>query len=480
MQGFSGAPGREGPPADVPPAGLRKIWTWGALIALGGFLLGFDTGVISGALLFIRPEFGLSPVQQGGVVSVLVLGALAGAPASRRLADRFGRRRALEAEGLVFLAGTVIAVFSPGYGTLLAGRLVLGLAVGAASATVPVYLSEIAPKDLRGRLLTLNQLMIALGVLVAYLVALAFSGSGDWRAMIAVGAIPGFAMVAAAVLVLPESGPWLLEHGRRDRAREVIASVTGPASADRLIERYERRTGEEAARRGPGETGARALREARLRPALAVGLALAALQQFAGINTVFYYAPTIIERTGLTASHAISYAIAIGVVNLLMTLVAVRAVERAGRRPLMLGSLAVMTVAMVLLGLSFAADWPSEVALAFMVVYIAGYAAGLGPVFWTLIGEIFPARARAAGSDASAAVNRASNVAVSLAFLPIAGAIGQGGTFWIFAAVSLLGLLFVVRCVPETEHRDPASIDADLRRRFERRPPDAAAGGRPG
>lgn len=476
MQGFSGAPGREGPLAEVPPAGLRRIWMWGILIALGGFLFGFDTGVISGALLFIRPDFGLNSFQQGSVVSVLVLGAMVGALTSGRLADRFGRKRALEVEGLVFLAGTVIAVFAPGYGTLLAGRLVLGLAVGAASATVPIYLSEISPKDIRGRLLTLNQLMITVGILVAYLVNLAFSGSGDWRAMIAVGAVPAFVIVAAAVLVLPESGVWLLEHGRRGQCRELIASVTNTATADRLIERYERRTSEEAARE-PRETGARALLGTRVRPALVVGLALAALQQFAGINTIIYYAPTIIEQTGLTASNAIFYSIAIGVINLLMTIVAIRAIDRAGRRRLMLGSLAVMTVTMVLLGLSFVADWSSELSLVFMVVYIAGYAAGLGPVFWTMIGEIFPARAHAAGSGASTAVNWASNFAVSLAFLPIAGAIGQGETFWIFAAISLLGLLFVARYVPETKHRDYAAIDADLQRRFGRRPPENAAAG---
>ncbi|WP_316043531.1 MFS transporter [Actinomadura sp. CNU-125] len=214
MQGSSSVPPyREGPLSEIPSAGLRKIWTWGILIAFGGFLFGFDTGVISGALLFIRSDFDLNSFQQGSVVSVLVLGAMAGALAAARIADRFGRRRALEAEGLTFLLGTVVAVFAPGYWTLMAGRLILGLAVGAASATVPIYLSEIAPKGIRGRLLTLNQLMITTGILVAYLVNLAFSGGGDWRAMIAVGAVPGLVIVVAAVLILPESGVWLLEHG---------------------------------------------------------------------------------------------------------------------------------------------------------------------------------------------------------------------------------------------------------------------------
>ncbi|WP_262403235.1 MFS transporter [Actinomadura sp. CNU-125] len=210
---------------------------------------------------------------------------------------------------------------------------------------------------------------------------------------------------------------------------------------------------------------------------MVVGLGLAALQQFAGINTIIYYAPTIIEQTGLTASNAIFYSIAIGVINLVMTIVAVRAIDRAGRRKLMLVSLAVMTVTMALLGLAFAADWSSGLSLVCMVLYIAGYAAGLGPVFWTMIGEIFPTRAHAAGSSASTTVNWASNFVVSLAFLPIAKAIGQGPTFWIFAVISLAGLVFVLRYVPETKNREYADIDRDLQRRFGRRPAEPAATG---
>ncbi|TDD40503.1 sugar porter family MFS transporter [Actinomadura sp. KC06] len=476
MQGFSGAPIREGPLTEVPAAGLRRIRLWGFLVAVGGFLFGFDTGVISGALLFIRSDFDMNSFEQGSVVSVLVLGAMVGALLAGRLADRFGRRQALRLEGLVFLIGTAVAAFSPGYGTLLAGRLVLGLAVGAASATVPIYLSEISPKDVRGRMLSLNQLMITIGILAAYVVNVVFSGAGNWRAMIGAGAVPALVIVAATLWSLPESPVWLLTRGRKGQARRLIASVTNLATADRLIERFERRQeterrqdalqGRDARRR----EGARALLAAQVRPALVVGLALAALQQFGGINTIIYYAPTIIEQTGLTASNAIVYSIAIGVINLVMTIVAIRAIDRSGRRRLMLLSLAAMTVTMALLGLAFVADFSSVLSLVFMVLYIAGYAVGLGPVFWTLIGEIFPPRAHAAGSSASTAVNWASNFVVSLVFLPIAHAIGQGETFWIFGAISLLGLLFVARFVPETKGRDFEQVDADLQSRFGRHP----------
>ncbi|MFB4314093.1 sugar porter family MFS transporter [Actinomadura sp. 21ATH] len=464
MQGFSSAPVSEGPLPEIPASGMRKIWTWAVLIAVGGFLFGFDTGVISGALLFIKHDFDLNDFEQGSVVSVLVLGAMAGALGSGRLADRLGRRRLLGLEGLVFLIGTAIAVFSTGYWTLILGRLLLGLAVGASSATVPPYLSEISPTRIRGRVLTLNQLMITVGILVAYLVNLVFAGGGDWRGMIAVGAVPALVIVVSALWVLPESPQWLLARGEHGRARDLIASVSDRDTADRVVERLDR-TASEA--RGPRRAGGRhVLLARRVRPALIVGLVLAAAQQFAGINTIIYYAPTIIERTGLTASNAIFYSIAIGLINLAMTLVAIRLIDRAGRRALLLVSFGVMAVTMLLLGLAFVVGLNSVLALAIMVLYIAGYAVGVGPVFWTLIGEIFPPDAKSTGSAASTAVNWAANFAVSLVFLPLAGAIGEGQTFWIFAVVSAAGFLFALRYIPETKDRDFGEVESDMRARF--------------
>ncbi|MFC0038755.1 sugar porter family MFS transporter [Actinomadura rayongensis] len=465
LQGYSSAPIDGGVLAAITGRGRRKIWRHAVLIAVGGFLFGFDTGVISGALLYIRTDFHLNSFQQGSVVSVLVLGAMAGALASGRLADRIGRRWIFCLEGAVFLVGTAIAVLSTGYGMLLAARLVLGLAVGAASATVPPYLSEIAPKEIRGRLLTLNQMLITIGILIAYLVNLAFAGGGNWRAMIAIGAIPALVMVISALWVLPESPEWLLSHNRRKQAHAVIAGVSDDATANRLIEHRD-----EQRAQNPSETGWRSLLTPHVRPALIVGLVLAAAQQLSGVNTIIYYAPTIIEKTGLTASNSIVYSIAIGVINLAMTILAIRLIDRLGRRELLLVSFAVMTVMMTLLGLAFIADWPSVLTLLAMVLYIAGYAGGVGPVFWTLIGEIFPPSSRATGSAACTATNWAANFAVSLVFLPIANAIGQGETFWIFAAIAALGLLFTTRFVPETKDRDFPELDRDLQSRFAAHP----------
>ncbi|MFF0834827.1 MULTISPECIES: sugar porter family MFS transporter [unclassified Streptomyces] len=477
VQGFSREPGTEGPLADIPEGGRRRVWRWAVVIALGGFLFGFDTGVVSGALLYIKRDFGLSAFEQGSVVSVLLIGAMLGAVAAGRMAENLGRRKALGIEGAVFLIGTAILVAAPGYGALLVGRVVLGLAVGAASATVPVYLSEVSPKEIRGRVLTLNQLMITTGILISYFVNLLFASGGQWRGMFAVGALPALGIVVGALWVLPESPQWLIRHGRRDEARALIVSVAGEERADHLIEQAQRRETQGLRSDSPRAGGWRVLLEPRVRAALIVGLTLAAVQQFGGINTIIYYAPTTIENTGLSASNSILYSVAIGVINLLMTIVAIKLVDRAGRRRLLLGSLASMLVMLALLGLSFVIGMNALLSLLFMVVYIATFAVGLGPVFWVLIGEIFPPHARAAGSSASTAVNWISNFVVSLVFLPVANVIGQGQTFWVFAAVCAFGLWFVSRYVPETRGRDFEQVDAALQTRFRKRPQVGAEAG---
>ncbi|MFI6950905.1 sugar porter family MFS transporter [Streptomyces sp. NPDC050422] len=469
VQGFSREPGTEGLLSEIPPEGVRKVRLWALFIALGGFLFGFDTGVVSGALLYIKNDFHLNSFEQSSIVSVLLIGAMLGAMGAGRMADRLGRRKTLAIEGLVFIGGTAILVFAPGYVTLLIGRIVLGLAVGAASATVPIYLSEVSPTELRGRFLTLNQLMITIGILISYLVSLAFSSSGQWRAMFAVGAIPALLMIAGTVWLLPESPQWLILKGRVDKARKVIESVSNEERATHLIERAQQGRPDE--KQGEAQKkNWRTLLAPRVRPALIVGLTLAATQQFGGINTIIYYAPTLIEKTGLSASNSIFYSVAIGVINLVMTIVSIKLIDRMGRRPLLLISLTGMLAMLVLLGFSYVVGMNSLLSLLFMVLYIAFFAVGLGPVFWVLIGEIFPSSARAAGSSASTAVNWASNFVVSLVFLPLANVIGQGETFWIFAVVVAFTLWFVGRYVPETRDREFNEVDTALQSRFGRNP----------
>ncbi|MFB6517405.1 MFS transporter [Streptomyces sp. NPDC056401] len=431
------APHRPQPPQAPPPQAPSpgRLGAATAVVALGGLLFGFDTGVISGALLFLKEDFALTSFQEGTVISALLFGAAVGALGSARPADRFGRKRVLVAVAATFTLGLAAAVTARDFASMVAARTILGLAVGSASTVVPLYLAEIAPPRLRGRLVTANQVLLTVGILVSYLVNLAFAGSADWRAMFAVGLIPS-AVMLLGTLFIPESPEWL----RR---------------------RTERRSGSRPRR----TAGAKAPAHPAVRRALLIGLTLAAVQQFGGINSIIYYAPSIMARAGLPATHSIQYAVFIGVVNVVMTVAAVPLIDRAGRRPLLLFSLAGMAVSLVTLGAVMSVPpgpVTNVIALICMITYVGSFAIGLGPVFWILAAELFPPEARARGGALCALVNWAANFLVGQLFLPVADAVGVSWVFWCFAAVAAGGLVFVVRQVPETKNRSLADIQAEL------------------
>jgi MFS transporter, SP family, galactose:H+ symporter len=460
------------PLIDVPEQALRKIRGYGFLIALGSFMFGYDTGVISGALLFIKHDLGLSDFQQGSVVSILLIGAIIGAITEGRIADRIGRRAALGLIGVTFAVGLAIAALAQSYGVLLAGRVVIGFGVGGVSALIPTYLSEISPAQIRGRVLSLNQLLIVIGLLFSYIVDLVFASSEDWRAMFWVGVIPSVALILAS-LRLPESFLWQFHHDKVDEARSAMTSLGGAEAAQQALDVMQGET--EARQRAKAEgaktkeeaRGMRVLTAPRLRAAVAVSVTLAVLQQFVGINTIMYYAPTIMENTGLSASNSILYSVFIGVINLATTIMAIRLVDRVGRRPLLLVSLGGMLVTLVLLGLSFVADMPSQISLLFILLYIVAFAIGMGPIFWVLVGEIFPTEDRAQGTSLASTFNWTANFAVSLAFLPLIAAIGQGETFWLFAVVCVFAIWFTDRYVPETKNREFLAVNEELQERWE-------------
>lgn len=464
-QGFSHAP-VTAPHGDAKLSSdaHKRLRRWGAVAAVGGFLFGYDTGVISGALLFIKQDFTLNSFEQGLVVSILLLGAMLGALFVNRPADRYGRKATLAAVGVIYTIGIVAAAAAPDFGFLLGARFVMGLGVGAASAMVPLYLSEIAPSNVRGALVSLNQLMITIGIVVSYLIDLIFTGSENWRAMFAIGAIPSI-LFLLGMLRMPETPAWLDSKGRVDDARDVLNQVTDEATTEEMLDGY-RKLREQA---GPRKKFWQIWRS-NARPALIIGVTLAVLQQFGGINTIIYYAPTIMEGTGLGASAAIVSSLVIGAINVGMTVVSIKLVDKRGRRPLLRVSLVGMIVTLFLLGLTFElgglGSIDSYLALACILLYIAAFAIGMGPVFWLLVAEIFPAGTRAEGASISGTANWAANFVVGLAFLPLINAIGEGPTFWIFGAITILGLLFVDRFVPETKGRSFAEIDAEVRKRL--------------
>lgn len=429
--------------------------------ALGGLLFGYDTGVISGALPFIDSDFSLSPLSEGLVVSSLLVGAMAGAGFAGRLADTLGRRRVVLIAAVVFAFGAIGAGLAPEVWVLVLFRVVLGIAVGAASVMVPLYISEMSPTPVRGTLSSLFQLAITIGILVAYVINYALAGSEAWRTMLLLAVIPSVGLFIG-IYFLPETPRWLIRHGFVERARRVLRRIYGDANVEVEVERIQRVERQERGQAGIGE-----LLSPVVRPMLVVGLGLAIFQQFVGINTIIYYAPTIIGETGLATQTAILATVGVGLVNFLMTFVAIYLIDRVGRKPLlffglvgMITSLLILTVGFAIGGLEGAPAWLTITGL---LLYIASFAATFGPVMWVMLPEIFPLDVRGAGTGVSTIGNWGANFVVSLLFPILAAAIGLTYVFGLLAVISVAALVFIQVLVPETKGRSLEQIEADLR-----------------
>jgi SP family galactose:H+ symporter-like MFS transporter len=421
-----------------------------ATAALGGLLFGYDTGVISGALLFLRDAFHLSNLMMGVVTSIALAGAAGGAAVAGLLADRFGRRPILIATALVFVAGAIVSAIAGTLVLLLIGRLLVGLGIGGASMLTPLYLSEIAPAKERGALVSFNQLAVTLGILVSYLVGYGFAASGAWRWMLGLGGVPGV-VLAASMLLLPETPRWLAGHGHIDKARAALQRLRG--SGTNIDEEVQHLCADL-------KTATQTKPESRLghatsRLPLVVGICLAVFQQVTGINTVIYFAPVIFQASGLSsASAAILATAGIGVVNVLLTVVAIWLVDRVGRRVLLLTGLAGMCISLCtlatafLLGTGAILGWLTAASLA---AYVGFFAIGLGPVFWLLISEIFPLAIRARGMSAATIANWVANLVVALTFLRLVDLLGRPGVFFAYAALTAGAFLFALALVPETK-----------------------------
>jgi MFS family permease len=390
-----------------------------AVASVGGFLFGYNTGVISGALLFLRTAFDLSDVMLGVVTGIGLASAGLGAAVAGVLADRFGRRRMLLLIALVFVIGAAVSAVAWNVPVLLAGRLLIGFGVGGASVVTPLYLSEIAPAARRGAFVSFNQLAMTVGILVSNIVGFAFAGSGGWRWMLALGGLPGV-VLAVGSFFIPEPPRFLDIKGHL------------PAQNMRLP--------------------------------MVIGVGLAIFQQATGINTVIYFAPVIFQAAGLSSAAAAILATAgIGVVNVVMTCVAIRLVDRAGRRPLLLSGLLGMGVSLCLLAVAFlvghgpALGWLTAGSLA---AYIGCFAIGLGPVFWLLISEIFPPAMRGRGMAVATAANWLTNLIVAASFLSLLNLFGRPLIFFIYAMLTFAALLFSWRLVPETKGMNLDAIAA--------------------
>jgi MFS transporter, SP family, galactose:H+ symporter len=437
--------------------GRTFVFIAATISALGGLLFGYDTGVVSGAILFIREDFRLSTGEVEVIVSSVLIGALAGASVGGILADRFGRRPVIIASASFFVIGAIATALAPTIGLLITGRVVVGAAIGVASFTAPLYISEISPVSIRGRLVSINQVALTGGIVISYLVDYALAGIHGWRWMFGLATIPAV-VLAVGMFFLPESPRWLLSRDLMTAARTALRRI-------RMSDDVDGELGEIRKSLEVQGGGWADLLAPLVRPALVVGLALAVFQQITGINTVIYYAPMIFESAGFTsASVSILATVGVGVVNVLMTLLAMILMDRVGRRPLLLIGLAGMILGLGALGLAFqlsslagALGW---IAIVSLMVYVGAFAIGLGPVFWLLISEIYPLRIRGLAMSLASAANWGANLLITLTFLTLIQLLGRPMTFWFYGIAGIAAWSFAWFRVPETKGRSLEDIEA--------------------
>ena len=514
----------------------RRTVSIALIVALGGFLMGFDASVIAGAVGAIEVEFALSKIQLGWSVSSLSLTATLGMLMSGPLSDRFGRRPVLMVAAVLFAVSAVTSALAPDFLSFVLARMLGGFGVGAALIVAPMYIAEIAPPNQRGRMVSINQLNIVIGISAAFfsnylILALGESGAAwtealgldaqGWRWMLAVEALPAV-VYFLALFSVPESPRWLVMQGRDEAAREVVTRVRGPEQAEALLTQVKDSL---AAEEELGQVGFRALLHPSLRLVLTIGLAVGILQQATGINAFFFYAPVIFEQTGVGTNAAFMQAVLVGLVNLVFTVVAMALIDKLGRRPLLGFGLSGITVCMLVLAYGFGtatyrldqqaidtlpADidkaaiavvvdetFKSDVAfreavraaigteaytaheselvkaaidvnpwliLVAILGFVASFAMSIGPIMWVLFSELFPNRVRGMAISFVGLANSAVAFIVTLVFPWELETLGNSLTFLVYAGIAFMGLLFVMRILPETKGRSLEELEAILAR----------------
>ncbi|MDK1328183.1 sugar porter family MFS transporter [Arthrobacter sp. zg-Y1143] len=443
---------------------LRRA-SW--IVTLGGFLFGYDTGVINGALPYMQDDLGLTPVTEGLITSSLLFGAAFGGAISGKLTDRFGRRRVLMGLAAVFLLGTLGTSLAPTIAVMVGSRVVLGLAVGGASALVPVFLAELAPAERRGQMVTRDQLMIVTGQLVAF-IANAVIGNlwgedqGVWRWMLVVATLPAIALWIGISFV-PESPRWLASKGRFAETLAALRRIR--SEEDAQAEHDEVRT---LAEKDSAETGTlRDFAEPWLLRVLLIGMGLSIVQQITGVNAIMYYGTQILEDAGFGTEAALTANIANGVVSVAAAIFGIWLLGRVRRRHMLMTGLIGTGSSLLLIGLVslFVAEGDARgyIILALTVLFLGFQQGAVSPVTWLMLSEIFPLKVRGLGIGLSVFVQWMTNFAVGFSFPILMDAIGISKTFFIFVVLGLLALVFVRRFVPETRGQSLEQVEAQLR-----------------
>ncbi|MBT8072777.1 MAG: sugar porter family MFS transporter [Xanthomonadales bacterium] len=453
------------------------------IVALGGFLMGFDASVISGVVSFIGPEFGLSNIEVGWAVASLTLTSTLAMMMAGPVSDRFGRRPVLKMAAVLFTLSAIASAFAPDYVTLVSARMLGGFGVGAALIIAPMYIAEIAPADIRGRMVSFNQLNIVIGISAAYFSNYLILNLGQsdlswaqtlqldawaWRWMLGVEALPAI-VYFIALFTVPESPRWLVMHDKGEQALGILERVSGAEQANLDLQAVQASLDDEA------ELEKGSLRELFLpamRLVLTIGIVIAILQQITGINSVFFYAPMIFEQSGIGTDAAFMQAVLVGIINLVFTVVAILLIDKLGRRPLLIFGLVVIAGSMLLLAYGFGSasysaagelvDMNPTLILIGILGFVAGFAISLGPVMWVLFSELFPNRIRGIAISFVGLINSSVSFIVQLVFPWELENFGPSVTFLIYGSFAIIGLIFVMRVLPETKGRSLEQLESEL------------------
>jgi MFS transporter, SP family, galactose:H+ symporter len=429
--------------------------------AIGGLLFGYDTGVISGAIIFIKNQFSFSSTIEEIVVSSVLVGAVLGAVIGGALTGRFGRRKMIILAGMIFTVSAIGTALTPTVAWLIAGRTVSGIAIGIASFISPMYIAELVSAKVRGALVAVNMLAITTGIVIAYLVDYAFSPIQGWRYMFGMAAIPSIALVIG-MWWLPDSPRWLISQSRMEQARRVLQRArTALDVSPEILEIQESMNKQ-------GDSEILGLVQPSLQIPMIIGLGLAIFQQITGINTVIYYAPTIFKIAGIEATgSAILAGAGLAIVMWCFHILAIFLLDRVGRRPLLLIGVTGQIIGLTILGAAFQfqqlANFKSYVAIGGLVIYVSSFAMGLGPIFWLLISEIYPLKIRGMAMSAVTVTNWAMNLVVAITFLSLVSVLGYAKTFWLYGVIAVGAWIFIYRFVPETKGKSLEQIEAHWR-----------------
>ena len=429
--------------------------------SVGGLLFGYDTAVISGAIGFMRNFYQLSDIMTGWVASCALLGCIAGAMYSGKLSDRAGRKKVLMLSAVLFTISSIGTAIAPNLWFFVLFRIIGGMGIGIASMLSPMYISEMAPASVRGRLISVFQLGIVTGILVIYFVNAYIAGihneawniSTGWRWMFGSGVIPSVIFILL-LLIVPESPRWLASQKKHSEAMAILSQINGNTAAQQELDSINESLKDEA------PFSLASLKVSKLKKALITGILLAIFSQFTGINAIMYYAPEIFKSTGTGRDSAFIQTIMVGVINVAFTLIAIKYVDSWGRKKLLLSGISGMTVCLFIIGLAFYTQQQGYLVLIAILGYIAFFAMSLGPLTFVVIAEIFPTKSRATAMSIATFFLWLAVFLVSQTFPILIGSIGSAYTFWLYTLISILAFLFIRKSIPETKGKTLEEIEA--------------------